>query len=196
MKTINLLTSILVLVVICLLCCERPIDTTTITPDNDSIKTIQDSIVNNPDTIIDTIPDANPDTVTSTTPNTNPDTIINRDGLYVDDIYINNQLANVVKLEVFRNNELSTFNLTTNDTVYFTTIEYYMYEGEKYNVFPGDAEYENYIGSIDSINVYYNEKKYTYINKPYEHGALEYFFAKYIYTIVIDEEKKNYLGWE
>jgi hypothetical protein len=92
--------------------------------------------------------------------------------------------------------ELSTFNLTPNDTVYFTTIEYYMYEGENYFVFPGHVAYENYIGSIDSINVFYNEKKYTYINKPYEYGELEYFFAKYIYTIVIDEGKKKYLGWE
>ena len=103
---------------------------------------------------------------------------------------------NIIKLEVFRNNELSTFNLTPNDTVYFTTIEYYMIEGEKYNEFPGHVAYENYIGSIDSINVFYNEKKYTYINKPYEYGELEYFFAKYICTIVIDDEKKNYLGWE
>ena len=67
---------------------------------------------------------------------------------------------NIIKLEVFRNNELSTFNLTPNDTVYFTTIEYYMYEGENYNEFPGHVAYENYIGSIDSINVFYNEKKY------------------------------------
>ena len=127
----------------------------------------------------------------------NPDTItIDNAELYVEDIYLKNQLDNIIKLEVFRNNELSTFNLMPNDTVYFTTIEYYMYEGENYNEFPGHVAYENYIGSIDSINVFYNEKKYTYINKPYEYGELEYFFAKYIYTIVIDEGKKNYLGWE
>ena len=127
----------------------------------------------------------------------NPDTItIDNAELYVEDIYLKNQLDNIIKLEVFRNNELSTFNLMPNDTVYFTTIEYYMYEGENYNEFPGHVAYENYIGSIDSINVFYNEKKYTYINKPYEYGELEYFFAKYISTIVIDEGKKNYLGWE
>ena len=126
-----------------------------------------------------------------------PDTItIDNAELYVEDIYLNNQLDNIIKLEVFRMGELSTFNLTPNDTVYFTTIEYYMYEGENYFVFPGHVAYENYIGSIDSINVFYNEKKYTYINKPYEYGELEYFFAKYISTIVIDEGKKSYLGWE
>jgi hypothetical protein len=125
------------------------------------------------------------------------DTTLNNDSImYVEDIYLNNQLDNIIKLEVFRMGELSTFNLTPNDTVYFTTIEYYMYEGENYFVFPGHVAYENYIGSIDSINVFYNEKKYTYINKPYEYGELEYFFAKYIYTIVIDEGKKSYLGWE
>ena len=195
MKTIKLLTSMLILVIICLLSCERTLTSTT-PSESDSTQVIQDSTSTNPNITTDTIPNTNQDTVTSTIPNTKPDTIINSDGLYVDDIYINNQLANIVKLEVFRNNELSTFNLTPNDTVYFTTIEYYMIEGEKYNEFPGHVAYENYIGSIDSINVFYNEKKYTYINKPYEHGELEYFFAKYISTIVIDEGKKNYLGWE
>jgi hypothetical protein len=96
----------------------------------------------------------------------NPDTItIDNAELYVEDIYLNNQLDNIIKLEVFRMGELSTFNLTPNDTVYFTTIEYYMYEGENYFVFPGHVAYENYIGSIDSINVFYNEKNiHTLIN--------------------------------
>lgn len=194
MKTIKLLTSMLILVIICLLSCERTLTSTT-PSESDSTKVIQDSTSTNPNITTDTIPNTNQDTVTSTIPN--PDTItIDNAELYVEDIYLNNQLDNIIKLEVFRNNELSTFNLTPNDTVYFTTIEYYMYEGENYFVFPGHVAYENYIGSIDSINVFYNEKKYTYINKPYEYGELEYFFAKYIYTIVIDEGKKNYLGWE
>ena len=194
MKTINLLTSMLILVIICLLSCERTLTSTT-PSESDSTKVIQDSTSTNPNITTDTIPNTNQDTVTSTIPN--PDTItIDNAELYVEDIYLNNQLDNIIKLEVFRNNELSTFNLTPNDTVYFTTIEYYMYEGENYNEFPGHVAYENYIGSIDSINVFYNEKKYTYINKPYEYGELEYFFAKYISTIVIDEGKKNYLGWE
>ena len=194
MKTIKLLTSMLILVIICLLSCERTLTSTT-PSESDSTKVIQDSTSTNPNITTDTIPNTNQDTVTSTIPN--PDTItIDNAELYVEDIYLNNQLDNIIKLEVFRNNELSTFNLTPNDTVYFTTIEYYMYEGENYNEFPGHVAYENYIGSIDSINVFYNEKKYTYINKPYEYGELEYFFAKYISTIVIDEGKKNYLGWE
>lgn len=126
---------------------------------------------------------------------TNPDTTTN-DNRYTFDVYLNNQLENTIKLEVFRNKELSTFNLTPNITTYFTTIEYYMYEGENYIEFPGDAAYDDYIGSIDSINVFYNDKKYTYINKPYEQNELEYFFRKHIQTVIINKEKENYLGWK
>ena len=164
---------------------------------NTNLNIVEYSISNTTPDKPDSIPYTNPNTP-DTIPDANPDTTTNNDvnNMYKDNIYLNNQLNNIIKLEVFRNNVLSTFNLPHNDTIYFTTIEYYMFEGEKYNRFPGDVAYDDYIGSIDSINVFYNDKKYTYINKPYEQGDLEYFFRKHIYTIVIDEEKKNALGWE
>ena len=200
----------LILVIICLLSCERTLTSTT-PSESDSTKVIQDSTSTNPNITTDTIPNTNQDTVTSTIPNPDTNTGINKDtvidgngNVYLYDsydIYLNNQLDIIIKLEVFRMGELSIFNLIPNDTIYFTTIEYYEIEGVKYNMFPGDVEYDAYISSIDSINVFYNDKKYTYIKKlshtkPFKQSDVEYFFRKSFDVVTINEEEKKYFGWE
>ena len=116
-----------------------------------------------------------------------------------NDVYINNRLNDTINLEVFREGELSEFTLTPNDTIYFTTIEYCMIEGEPTTEFLGTNAYQSFISSIDSVNVFYNNKKYTYI-KP--DNKIQHLFYIYDFRengwwmIAIDKNKKQELGWE
>ncbi len=118
---------------------------------------------------------------------------------YENDVYINNRLDDTINLEVFKEEKLSTFTLTPDDTIYFTTIEYCMIEGDKPNEFPGTNAHRDFIGSIDSVNIFYNNKKYTY-TKPdnkIQHLFYIYDFQENGYwMIAIDENKKQELGWE
>ena len=114
-------------------------------------------------------------------------------------MYINNRLDDTINLEVFKEEKLSTFTLTPDDTIYFTTIEYCMIEGDKPNEFPGTNAYRDFIGSIDSVNIFYNNKKYTYTKTDNKIQHLFYIYdlqENGLWMIAIDENKKQELGWE
>lgn len=119
---------------------------------------------------------------------------------YAVDTYLANRLDNTIDLEVFVNDTLSEFTLMPNDTVHFTTIEYSEYIGDKTGeaVYTGIDKYQYFISSIDSVNVFYNDQKYTYIKPENKiHQLLKiYNFETINWIVAIDEEKKNALGWE
>lgn len=118
---------------------------------------------------------------------------------YVVDIYLINRLEESINLEVFKGGELSSFNLMFEDTTYFTTIEYYMIEGEKLVEFPGLSVYNDSISFIDSVNVFYNDKKYTYIqpdNKIHQLFNISSFGVNGWWIVDFNENKKQALGLE
>lgn len=118
---------------------------------------------------------------------------------YIVDLYLTNRLDDSINLEVFKEGELSSFNLTLEDTIYFSTFEYYMHEGIKYVEFPGISMYQDFISSIDSVNVFYNDNKYTYIypnRKIHQLLNINSFEENGWWIIDINEKKKQGLGWE
>lgn len=117
---------------------------------------------------------------------------------YSIDIYLNNELAENLTLEVFKENELLIFDLNPNDSVFLGAFNYTKVKGDK-NVLPIDQQaYARYLGSIDSVNVFYNNKKYTYNHTNQDihilFEARRHFKTAWI--VDIDENKKQNLGWE
>ena len=115
-------------------------------------------------------------------------------------VYFNNQLNESINLEVFRGENLLTFNLTANDTIFFTTIKYVEVEGVKTNLALEDVAYDSFLSSIDSFNVFYNNKKYTYDNifiEEYRHPCFQIeSYSDNNGFIIFNEEKKRNLRWE
>jgi hypothetical protein len=85
-----------------------------------------------------------------------------------------------------------------NDTIHFTTIEYSEYVGDNIGdaVYTGIDTYQYFVSSIDSVNVFYNDQKYTYIKPDNKiHQLLKiYNFETINWIVVIDEDKKQELG--
>lgn len=74
-----------------------------------------------------------------------------------------------------------------------------MIEGDKPNEFPCTNAYRDFICSIDSINVFHNNKKYTYIkpdNKIHQLLNIYNFQENGWWMIAIDKNKKQELGWK
>lgn len=189
MKTINLLTSIFVLAITCLLSCERP-PTTTIPPENDSTKTIQDSIANNLDTT------------------NNSDTTELREERHVASVYLVNHLDKPIDLEMhhdsvpspireilqwYREAGIQKFTLQPNDTVYCDSVVYLMDDNVIYVQFPGVSVYNGFVDSYFFVKINYNNQQYEYTNKADIRNLL---FAPNYWYIVFDEEKKKSFGWE
>ena len=117
---------------------------------------------------------------------------------YSKDLYFNNLLDKNISLEVFKGDELLTFELKPNDTTYFTTCEYLEEDGAVYTMDPFIAAYEIFVCHFDSINVIYNNKSYMYkSNWMWAHTLLKIdSFCNGKYIINFDESKKNHYGWE
>lgn len=131
--------------------------------------------------------------------NKNYDPNANNEIYFSYNLYLINLLESTVDLEVFKENELSRFKLTPKDTIYFTTLEWTEYKGEKNSRYQGWVEYELAIASIDSVNLFYKEKKYTYTasNEIDQLFALDMdAYAKGCWISCIDENKKQKFGWE
>ena len=74
-----------------------------------------------------------------------------------------------------------------------------MHEGIKYVEFPGISMYQDFISSIDSVNVFYNDKKYTYIqpdNKIHQLFNIGSFGVNGWWIVDFNENKKQALGLE
>lgn len=183
MKTINLLISILALSIICLLSCERH-STTTTPSENDSTKTIQDSIVNN------------------------PDTTELKEERHVASVYLVNHLDMPIDLEMhhdsiplpvqeellwYRDTGIQNFTLQPNDTVYCDSVVYFMNDAYQYFIFPGESSYNAFVGSYFFIKINYKDNQYEYTDKADIQNILR---AQDYWYIVFDEDKKNYLGWK
>lgn len=112
---------------------------------------------------------------------------------YVHDIYFYNELDRNLNLEIFKNKEKINFKLTPNDSVYFGTFSYSMEPNVKYQIFPGHIAYENFLYDIDTLNVLYNSKKYTYTQKDSIRWVL---YPDEFWLVVFDEKQKEELGWK
>lgn len=192
MKTINLLTSIFAFAIICLLSCER--STTAIVPtENDSTKTIQDSVINNSDTTVIN----------------NSDTTELKEERHVTSIYLVNHLNKPIDLEMHhdsvpspvrdvllwhREANVQNFTLQPNDTVYCDSLVYLMDDDVFYINFPGDDVYRNvFVNSYFFIKINYNNQQYEYTNKTDIQNLLS---TQNYWYIVFNEEKKNLFSWE
>jgi hypothetical protein len=117
---------------------------------------------------------------------------------YAVNVYLENQLDNTINLEVFVDDTLSEFTLMPNDTIHFTTIEYSEYVGDNTGdaVYTGIDTYQYFVSSIDSVNVFYNDQRYTYIKPDNKiHQLLKiYNFETKNWIVAIDEDKKQELG--
>ena len=116
---------------------------------------------------------------------------------YADDVYLINELSNVLEIEMFISGKSSKLTLIPNETIYFTTIEYVLYEENKTNEFAGAIAYDSFLNSIDSVNVFYFGQKYTYIKSD---SAIHQIFENYNITekgwiIKIDEIQRQQFGW-
>jgi hypothetical protein len=92
-------------------------------------------------------------------------------------VFLTNQLESVIDLELFKGEETLNFNLNPNDTTYLTTIEYTMRKDVRYNVFPGEVAYSDFLSSFDSVCVVYNNNKFTYYKNDENLGNLFYYTA-------------------
>ena len=119
---------------------------------------------------------------------------------YAVDVYFDNRLDDVIELEVFVGDTLSEFILMPNDTIYFTTIECTERAGDKTGeaLNTGADTYWEFVSSIDSVNVFYNEKKYAYTKLDCKIQQLFNVrgFDAMDWLVVMDESKKEGLGWE
>ena len=119
---------------------------------------------------------------------------------YAVDVYFDNRLDDEVDLEVFVGGVLSEFTLMPKDTVYFTTIEWSETTGDKTGeaLNTGVEAYWEFVSSIDSVNVFYNEKKYAYTKLDCKIQQLFNVrgFDAMDWLVVMDESKKEGLGWE
>ena len=116
---------------------------------------------------------------------------------YADDVYLINELSFTLDIEVFIGDKLSKFTLTPYESIYFTTIKYTLYEGDKTNEFPSAVAYDSFLSSIDNINVFYFNKKYTYKSD----NEIRQLFGNYNvnekgWVIKFDEAKAEQFGWE
>lgn len=122
----------------------------------------------------------------------------NNETNYADDVYLINELGFTLDIEVFIGGKLSKFTLIPHETIYFTTVEYTLYEGDKPNEFPGAVEYLSFLNSIDSVNVFYFAQKHTYVksdNKIFQLFDVDDYDEKG-WIIKFDETKAKQLGWE
>ena len=116
---------------------------------------------------------------------------------YAEDVYLINQLNATFDIEVFIGDKLSKFTLIPLEATYFTTIEYTLYEGDKTNEFPGAVAYRSFLNSIDSVNVFYYNKKFVYKSD----SEIYQLFGDYIineegWRIKFDEAKRAQFGWD
>ena len=113
---------------------------------------------------------------------------------YNNDVYFYNDLDKNITLEVFKNEVKTNFELTPNDSIYFDSFRFSMNRHAKYIQFPGFAAYQSFVyDNIDSVNVLYNSKKYTYHQYDSIFGL---FYPDSYWTIIFDEHKKQEFGWE
>ena len=120
----------------------------------------------------------------------------NNETNYAEDVYLINQLNATFDIEVFIGDKLSKFTLIPLEATYFTTIEYTLYEGDKTNEFPGAVAYNSFLNSIDSVNVFYYNKKFVYKSD----SEIYQLFGDYIinekgWRIKFDEAKRAQFGW-
>ena len=109
------------------------------------------------------------------------------------DVYFCNKLDNNINLEVFKNNEKTNFELVPNKKVYFGSFKFSMDPHVKYNQFPGILAYDEFLYDIDTLNVLYNSKKYTYTQKDSIRWVL---YPDEFWLVVFDEKQKEELGWK
>ncbi len=129
--------------------------------------------------------------------NDNNKTTDNHGTKYVDNVYLINQLNNELEIEAFIDDKISKFIIFPNETIYFTTIEYVLYEGDKTNEFSDSIAYNSLLSSIDSISVFYFGQKYTYTKSD---SAIHHLLKNYTITekgwiIKIDEDQRQQFGW-
>lgn len=108
------------------------------------------------------------------------------------DVYFYNKLDNNINLEIFKNKEKINFELIPNDSIYFDSFNFNMNPNIKYFQFPGDIEYTSFLHDIDSVNVFYNSEKDTYLND----SIFKLFYLDGFWLIRFNEYKKQQFGWK
>lgn len=68
-----------------------------------------------------------------------------------------------------------------------------MNKTNRYIVFLGIVANESFLYDIDSVNVLYNSKKYSYANKD---SIFRIFYIEQFWVVAFDKNQKEKFGWE
>lgn len=117
------------------------------------------------------------------------------------DLYFYNELELNINLEIFDSTKVSNFELSPNDSVFFTTLSWISTANNDKNITyiqsPVDVVYQDFLCSIDSVKVHYNAKTYTYYHdKHIENSEIVHLLHCNGNLIRFDENKKQNFGWE
>ena len=113
---------------------------------------------------------------------------------YEMDLYFCNELEDNITLEIFKEGEVSKYELTQNDSIFWTTFHWSCDDRMTPGVSETIVAYERFLYSIDSVRVNY-KKIYTYSDNDSINGLL--YLQGYNGDIIyFDESKKELFGWE
>lgn len=111
------------------------------------------------------------------------------------DLYFYSELEDNITLEIFKEGEMSTYELTPNDSVFWTTLSWSYDDRFIMSQVPMEFQaYQNYLYLIDSVNVYYNSTIYTYSNTDSIKNLLLHGYDGIV--IYFRTVQKKYFGWE
>ena len=92
---------------------------------------------------------------------------------------------------------MSKYELTSNDSIFWTTL--YWYEDDRFFMSENPAARQAYgffLYSIDSVKVHYKSEIYTYFSNDSIYYDLFYLQGQGMDIIYFNEFKKDYFGWK
>ena len=116
---------------------------------------------------------------------------------YERDLYFYNELEDHITLKIFKEGEASKYELTQNDSIFWTTIHWSA--DDRYNMFEIPIEnqvYASFLYLIDSVSIHYNSNIYIYSNNDSIEGLFYYLQGDRNNIIYFDELKKKTYGLE
>lgn len=113
---------------------------------------------------------------------------------YDIDLYFYNELENDITLEIFKGGEVSKYELTQNDSVFWTTFHWYCDDRKIHVESETFVAYQEFLYPIDSVKMHY-KKIYTYSDNDSING-LFYLQGQNMDIIYFGESKKENFGWK
>lgn len=111
------------------------------------------------------------------------------------DLYFYNELKDNITLEIFKEEGISKYELTPNDSIFWTTFHYSYNDRLPLVQSVAYDAYLDFLYSIDSVKVHYNSKTYTHSDNDSING-LFYLQGHNMDIIYFGESKKENFGWK